>query len=76
MNSNSWFIEIQAIMFKYNLGDALYWIENPMKKEQAMKVIKKEVSDYWSKNIQDMAILYHGLRYLTIHLESYTNFLH
>ena len=47
MNSNSWFIEIQAIMYKYNLGDALYWIENPMKKEQAMKVIKKEVSDYW-----------------------------
>lgn len=47
MNSNSWFIEIQAIMYKYNLGDALYWIENPMKKEQAMKVIKKEVTDYW-----------------------------
>jgi hypothetical protein len=43
MNSNSWFIEIQAIIYKYNLGDALYWIENPMKKEQAMKVIKKEV---------------------------------
>ena len=64
MNSNSWFIEIQAIMYKYNLGDALYWIENPMKKEQAMKVIKKEVSDYWSKYIQDMAILYQGLRYL------------
>jgi hypothetical protein len=62
MNSNSWFIEIQAIMYKYNLGDALYWIENPMKKEQAMKVIKKEVSDYWSKYIQDMAILYQGLR--------------
>jgi hypothetical protein len=51
MSSNSWFIEIQAIMYKYNLGDALYWIENPMKKEQAMKVIKKEVSDYWSKYI-------------------------
>ena len=64
MNSNSWFIEIQAIMYKYNLGDALYWIENPMKKEQAMKVIKKEVSNYWSKYIQDMAILYQGLRYL------------
>jgi hypothetical protein len=26
MNSNSWFIEIQVIMYKYNLGDALYWI--------------------------------------------------
>jgi hypothetical protein len=39
-------------------------IENPMKKEQAMKVIKKEVSNYWSKYIQDMAILYQGLRYL------------
>jgi hypothetical protein len=64
MNSNSWFIEIQAIMYKYNLGDTLYWIENPMKKEQAMKVIKKEVSDYWSIYIQDMAILYQGLRYL------------
>jgi hypothetical protein len=35
-----------------------------MKKEQAIKVIKKEVSDYWSKYIQDMAILYQGLRYL------------
>ena len=58
MNSNSWFIEIQAIMYKYYLGDALYWIENPM------KVIKKEVSDYWSKYIQDMAILYQGLGYL------------
>jgi hypothetical protein len=66
MNSNSWFIEIPAIMYNYNLGDALYWIENPMKKEQAMKVIKKEVSDYWTKYIQDMTILYQGLRYLDV----------
>jgi hypothetical protein len=48
-------------MYKYNLGDALYWIENPMKKEQAMKVIKKEVSNYWSKYIQDIAIAMHRL---------------
>ena len=39
-----------------------------MKNEQAMKVIKKEVSDYWSKYIQDMAILYQGLRYLDVNI--------
>lgn len=47
MKSNSWFVDIKTIMFKYDLELALNYIENPMKKEHWGKLVKTSSARYW-----------------------------
>ena len=68
-DSSSWFIAIKIILRKYDLLEAVWYLDNPVKKSIWTALIKKTVFKYWSKSITDMTPLYSGLQYL-----SYENF--
>ncbi|CAC5370683.1 unnamed protein product [Mytilus coruscus] len=38
MNSNSWFIEVKTIILKYDLGNAIEWLDIQMKKEELLMI--------------------------------------
>ena len=69
MDSNSWFIDVQRIILKYNLGNARDWLDGGGEKSTRIGQIKKEVQKSWSGYIKTRASLYAGLRYL-----NYNNF--
>ena len=67
MNSNSWFIDVENILYKYDLANAYFYLEQPLKKEKWNKLIKERISKEWIKKITLTIPLYHGLRYLNYH---------
>ena len=64
MDSNSWFIDVENILYKYDLANAYFYMEQPSKKEKWNKLIKERISKEWIKKITLTIPLYHGLRYL------------
>ena len=50
MNSNSWFIDVENILYKYDLANAYFYLEQPLKKEKWNKLIKERISKEWIKN--------------------------
>ena len=64
-DSSSWFIAIKIILRKYDLLEAVWYLDNPVKKSIWTALIKKTVYKYWCKSIADMKPLYSGLQYLS-----------
>jgi hypothetical protein len=64
-DSSSWFIAIKIILRKYDLLEAVWYLDNPVKKSTWTALIKKTVYKYWCKSITDMKPLYSGLQYLS-----------
>lgn len=64
MNSHSWFIDVQKFIIKFDLGDALDWLDKGIKKSIRIKQIKKGIETCWTESIKTNATLYFGLRYL------------
>ncbi|CAC5386525.1 unnamed protein product [Mytilus coruscus] len=62
--SHSWYIEIQRIMFKYNLGRALDMLDNADVTKTTINQIKRQIANYWVNGISVIANLYQGLKYL------------
>ena len=52
MDSNSWFIEVENILYKYDLANAYFYLaEQPLKKEKWNKLIKERISKEWIKKM-------------------------
>jgi hypothetical protein len=50
MDSNSWFIDVENILYKYGLANAYFYLaEQPLKKEKWNKLIKERISKEWIK---------------------------
>ena len=63
--SSSWFVAIKLLLRKYNMQEAIWYLDNPVKKTVWTGLIKKTVSNYWSKLVTDMIPLYSGLQHLS-----------
>jgi hypothetical protein len=64
-DSSSWFIAIKIILRKYDLLEAVWYLDSPVKKSIWTALIKKIVCKYWCKSKTDMKPLYSGLQYLS-----------
>ena len=52
MDSNSWFIDVENILYKYDLANAYFYLtEQPLKKEKWNKLIKERISKEWIKKM-------------------------
>ena len=60
MKSNSWFIEVKKILWKYDLGNIDELIINPIPKSQWNNVVNK----FWKERIIAQAELYKTLKYI------------
>ena len=66
MKSNSWFIEIKKILWKYDLGNIDELITNPSPKLQWKNRVNKVVNEHWKDIITVQASLYQSLQYLNL----------
>ena len=63
-NSNSWFVSVQEILFRYDLPSAHDLIENPPEKLEWKRKVKSQITRYWENIIIAEARLKSILRYL------------
>lgn len=63
--SNSWFIAVRKLFFKYNLPDCWDLLENPQSKHRWKSMVDKHVNDYWVERIKTKSALYSSLEYLS-----------
>ena len=64
--SNSWFVAIREICFKYELIHPLELLQDPPRKETWKRTVNKQVNGYWSDRIRSNALLYSSLHYLQV----------
>ena len=62
--SHSWYIEVQRVMFKYNLGRAIDMLNNADVTKTTVNQIKRQIANHWVNEISVIANLYQGLKYL------------
>ena len=58
--SNSWFITVHKLFFKYDIPDCWNAVEGSME-----LFVNKHVNDYWVERIKSRSSLYSSLEYLT-----------
>ena len=56
MKSNSWFIKVKKILWKYDLGSIDELISNPSPKQQWKDTVNRVVNKYWKEIIIARAI--------------------
>ena len=64
-NSNSWFITVRRLFFKYDIPDCWNAVEAPPSKAQWKSLVNKHVNDYWVERIKSRSSLYSSLEHLT-----------
>lgn len=64
-NSQSWFVNIKLILRKYDLKEAIYYLNNPIRKNIWCSIVKKAVYKLWTGSLLTMVPLYKGLNFLT-----------
>ena len=63
--SASWFGAIKHMLRKYDLKEASWYLDNPVKKTIWTSIVKKTVYSHWSGSIIQLLSLYKGLNFLT-----------
>ncbi|CAC5366666.1 unnamed protein product [Mytilus coruscus] len=63
--SSSWFIAIKHMLRKYDLQEASWYLNNPVKKTVWTSTIKKTIYNHWNRSIVQLQSLYKGLNFLT-----------
>ena len=63
--SASWFIAIKHMLRKYDLKEASWYLDNPVKKTILTSIVKKTVYSNWSGSIIQLLPLYKGLNLIT-----------
>lgn len=63
--SSSWFIAIKHMLRKYDLQEASWYLNNPIKKTVWTSTIKKTIYNHWNRSIVQLQPLYKGLNFLT-----------
>ena len=69
LKSNSWFIDVKKLLWKYDLDDADVYLNDPPSKQEWKKLISKNLNCYWREYLVRQTKLYKTLRY--INLEQY-----
>ena len=67
-SSFSWFIDVKAILLKYNLPLPWDLLDSPPTKIGWKKTVKQYIDRYWTEVLQSRAALYPSLRYLNSNL--------
>ena len=62
----SWFIAIKHMLRKYDLKEASWYLDNPVKETIWTAIVKKMVYSYWSGSIIQLLPLYKGLNFITV----------
>ncbi|MCG7879544.1 MAG: reverse transcriptase family protein [Candidatus Thiodiazotropha taylori] len=62
--SNSWFVMLKELCFKYDLPHPLAILDNPYGKEAWRRTVNKHVHDHWVNRIRHNTPLYSSLKYL------------
>ena len=65
LNSNSWFITVRKLFFKYDIPDCWNVVEAPPSKAQWKSLVNKHVNNNWVERIRSRSSLYLSLEYLT-----------
>ncbi|CAC5401005.1 unnamed protein product [Mytilus coruscus] len=63
--SSSWFIAIKHMLRKYDLQEASWYLNKPVKKTVWTSTIKKTIYNHWNRSIVQLQPLYKGLNFLT-----------
>ncbi|CAC5405202.1 unnamed protein product [Mytilus coruscus] len=63
--SSSWFIAIKHLLRKYDLQEASWYLNKPVKKTVWTSTIKKTIYNHWNRSIAQLQPLYKGLNFLT-----------
>jgi hypothetical protein len=63
--SASWFIAIKHMLRKYDLKEASWYLDNPVKKTILTSIVKKTVYSHWNGSIIQLLPLYKGLNLIT-----------
>ncbi|CAC5378067.1 unnamed protein product [Mytilus coruscus] len=63
-NSNSWYIAIKKLLYKYDFSDIIQFLDNPPKKFEWKNIIQKKVDLYWIHKIIQNSRSYPTLTYL------------
>jgi hypothetical protein len=66
VGSISWFIAIKHLLRKYDLKEASWYLDNPVKKTIWTAIVKKTAYSHWSGSIIQLLPLYKGLNFLTV----------
>lgn len=64
MKSNSWFIEVKKILWKYQLNDISEYLEIPISKRRWKSLVDKAVDSYWTGELCSTKQYYKSLKYL------------
>ena len=67
-SSFSWFMDVKAILLKYNLPLPWDLLDSPPTKIGWKKTVKQHIDRYWTEMLQSRAALYPSLRYLNSNL--------
>ncbi|CAC5417513.1 unnamed protein product [Mytilus coruscus] len=70
--SHSWYIEVQRVMFKYNLGRALDMLDNADVTKTTINQIKSQINNYWVDEISTDNFTA-GRIHNILKIKSYTN---
>ena len=68
--SNSWFVALRELCFKYDLPQPLDILNDPPGKEKWKRIVNKQVNGYWTARLSHQSTLYSSLKYL--HTEDYS----
>ena len=66
ISSNSWYIQIRAILLKYNLPPALDLLSSSYSKYSWKRVVRNAVDTYWVSKITGEAEMHRSLQFLNI----------
>ena len=68
--SNSWFVALRELCFKYDLPQPLDILNDPPGKEKWKRIVNKQVNGYWTARLSHQSTLYSSFKYL--HTEDYS----
>ena len=68
LKSNSWFIAVKKILWKYKLEDISFYLENPITKIKWKNEINKVVNEFWHEEISSVVPYYEKLCFMNCEL--------
>ena len=68
LESNSWFIAVKKILWKYKLEDISFYLENPITKLKWKNEINKVVNEFWHEEISSVVPYYEKLCFMNCEL--------
>ena len=66
LKSNSWFMDIKKLLWKYDLGDIEECLNSPLPKLKWKNKVNQAVHNYWTDIIKNQAVLYGSLTFLNV----------